>query len=99
MSTDLCETDFVGTAARLKADPVSVPWPDRCELARRLGEALSAGHDRSDAMALVQLLARDSKWEVRAEIAQLLPVVSDTDFQELAPLLAGDCNHSCPWSS
>ena len=79
--------------AGLQANPESIPWADRVRMvADLLG---SAGRGRAlapDASALARLLAIDSKWEVRKEVADHLHKLGESDFAALAAILTQDDN-------
>ena len=89
------ETQNLDTAAALRTlrtDPAAMPWHERFELARQLGDMLRAGEATRQLVSLVKLLARDAKWEVRAAIADALLFVPDAAFDDLARALAADSN-------
>lgn len=77
---------------RLKRGHDAMPWPERRNLVRHLGQAITQGTARRVVLTLVQLLARDSKWEVRQEVAHLLLALPPADFQVLAGYLSTDPN-------
>lgn len=63
-------TDLSRTASLLSFQPESGPWKERAEYARRAGDALAAGHEIEAAADLLSILADDSNWRVRHEVAQ-----------------------------
>lgn len=79
--------------AALTADRNAFPWSRRAQLARDAALLLSPGQTApSPASALLRLLAGDTKWEVRKEVADALHVLPDSDFALLSAQLADDEN-------
>ncbi len=78
--------------AQLKQGRDTMAWPQRRDLVRQLGQSLADGTARRVMLALLHLLAKDSKWEVRQEVAHILLALPATDFQTLAFQLSGDTN-------
>ena len=65
---------------------------ERRRLVQQIAEALAQG-DRSEAvLQLLHLLAADAKWEVRSDVAVLLPLLPDREFVRLAAMLSEDPN-------
>jgi len=92
MSDTSGQRELAEVLARLESDRGAIPWPQRRSLAASLGEALVKADQRDIAIQLVHLLAHDSKWEVRREIASLLPSLPDDEFAPLAARLTQDVN-------
>lgn len=78
--------------SRLRADPESLPWPERQALVRILVETAEAEGVSETHVALLHLLAEARKWEVRKEVADALLLVPEEDFPRLAAKLSGDSN-------
>jgi len=72
--------------------PTEIQWSDRLEVARSLGKALAKGNTKRQSIKLLWDLAEDSKWEVRREVARLLPHVPNDEFPRLAVRLSKDEN-------
>lgn len=80
---------------RLGANREAMPWEQRRECARMLMAAFKAGGivDREAVLVpLLNLLAADSKWEVRKAIADDLHLVRQVDYDRLAEQLCQDAN-------
>jgi len=92
MSVEANDTTFRDALSRLQGGANAIPWSERRDLGRALGDALTAGTATDAALALAHQLAGDPKWEVRDAIADLLPVVPSDDFSRLAMQLAEDSN-------
>lgn len=86
------DTTFRDALAQLQAGASAVPWSQRRELGRALGEALATGSTTDAALTLTHQLAADPKWEVRSTVADLLPLVPDDDFCRLSVRLVADSN-------
>jgi len=84
--------ELAAQLARLEASQSALPWPERRLLAASLHTALLATDDRAVPLRLVQVLADDPKWEVRKEIAALLPHLPDAEFAPIAAKLTEDSN-------
>jgi hypothetical protein len=80
MKLDTQNFDADAVLRALRADPAAMPWNERFELARQVCDALQAGEANRQILALVKLFARDSKWEVRAAIADTLLSVPGSTF-------------------
>jgi signal transduction histidine kinase len=92
MSTRLVQCDLAQSLSSLESNRDEIPWGQRRDLAAGLGDALADPNRRELAVRLVQALADDTKWEVRMEIALLLPALPDDDFFPLAANLTQDSN-------
>lgn len=64
------QTDLAQVASLLSFQPEEGTWEERLEYARRAGEALAAGQQRAAAADILSILADDSHWRVRQEVAQ-----------------------------
>ncbi len=78
--------------AKLQAGREAISWPERREVAQAASQALEAGEHVDTALALAYLLAEDAKWEVRKDVADLLPLAPGEHFAKLAAKLAEDSN-------
>jgi signal transduction histidine kinase len=79
--------------AALTAERNAFPWSRRAQFVRDAALLLSPGQTApSSASALLRLLAGDTKWEVRKEVADALHVLPDADFALLSAQLADDEN-------
>jgi signal transduction histidine kinase len=79
--------------AELRADRDSISWRNRISLVNGLlGDASRVRTLSPAASELLRLLAADSKWEVRKEIADHLPKLGDSDFATFAAILTDDDN-------
>lgn len=74
----------------LDEDAKAIPLEQRRQLAQSLTEPAAAGDEF--ALRLVYLLANDPEFEVRADIAQLLRVLPQSDVEALLPVLSNDAN-------
>jgi len=84
--TDLC--------ARLQTDPESISWSEKVAAVAKLTEGLG-WRDKlpKQAAGALPLLAGDGKWEVRKAVADILHLVPDPHFEELAARLSQDNHH------
>lgn len=80
--------------AKLQSDPDSIPWTEKVAAATKLTAGLG-WKDKlpPQAATVLTLLAGDSKWEVRKAVADLLHLVPESHFAELAALLGADSHH------
>ena len=80
--------------AKLQSDPDSIPWAEKATAAARLTEGLG-WKDKlpPQAATVLGLLAADAKWEVRKAVADMLHLVPESHFAELAAQLGGDSHH------
>ncbi|MCI0333340.1 MAG: sensor histidine kinase [Planctomycetes bacterium] len=78
--------------SRLESDSGTVPWTDRRSIAASLRDELTKSDKRTTVIRLACALADDPKWEVRKEIASLLPSLPDDEFAPLAAKLTEDSN-------
>ena len=74
----------------LQANREAIAWAERRDLAASLADALDDSQCAETALAIVHILANDSKPEVRKEVADLLLKVPDDDFNKLAARLSED---------
>ncbi len=79
---------------RLQDDPDSLPWSEKVAAASTLTEGLG-WNDKlpRQTAAVLGLLAEDSKWEVRKAVADVLHLVPESHFNELAAQLCADSHH------
>lgn len=84
--------DFQAALDRLTANAEASPWPERLVMVKALADALADRGPNEIASQVLLLLADDAKWEVRKEVAECLPLVSDDDFPRLAAKLSKDSN-------
>jgi len=92
MHTDSREQrpDFGKLTRQLRAERDSIPWRERRRLVAAIREALQYGPMTHSMLDMVHLLSDDPKWEVRAEVANLLPLLPDKDRSELAAKFSRD---------
>ena len=79
---------------RLRGDP-PLEWPERAEVADQAGDRLCSGASSEEtfvAVEILRLLADDTKWEVRKEVADALMHLRTHEFDVLIARLAGDSN-------
>ena len=77
---------------QLQGGSNAIPWWERRNLAQSMSESFVVGTASETAFLLVNLLAKDPKWEVRVTIAELLPVLPEADSKRLTELLLADSN-------
>ena len=79
--------------AELRADPHAIPWRERVRLAGDLlGGVLRTRPLPPASSELLRLLAADTKWEVRKQVADNIHKLSESDFVVFAGLLSDDDN-------
>ncbi len=76
----------------LRANPDALSWPERLGLARSLANRLRTEHHSASAEALAEILAIDSKPEVRQAVAKSLHLFDDDLLARLASRLEDDPN-------
>jgi len=76
----------------LRASPEALPWPERRELARSLGERLRDEHPPPWLGPLAEVLAADPKPEVRQAIANSLHLFDERSLARLGAKLSEDSN-------
>lgn len=79
---------------RLQNEPESLLWSEKVAAASMLTEGLG-WNDKlpRQKAAVLGLLAEDAKWEVRKAVADVLHLVPESHFNELAAQLCGDSHH------
>ncbi|MFM7926871.1 MAG: hypothetical protein ACKO9Q_04090, partial [Pirellula sp.] len=77
---------------QLQGGANAIPWWERKSLAQGMTESFVVGTASETAFLLVALLAKDPKWEVRAAIADLLPVLPEAESKRLTDQLMADSN-------
>ena len=77
---------------QLQGGADAIPWWERKSLAQGMTESFVVGTASETAFLLVALLAKDPKWEVRAAIADLLPVLPEAESKRLTDQLMADSN-------
>lgn len=82
--------DWSAIARRLEADPDSIRWRDRESLLIDHAEAFGSPTD--EMLDVLEILARDAKWEVRQRVAELLDRLPEESFGNLAAQLSEDQN-------
>ena len=92
MSAAPKQCDLLKVLADLESGEDIIPWTERRALAVSLGKSLQQAEDRDLALRLFHVMADDPKWEVRKEIACLLPFLPDDEFAPLAAKLTEDLN-------
>jgi signal transduction histidine kinase len=93
MSPPAGKSRFADVLARLQAGPDALAVSDRRDLVKAIADALRGGDSQDKALVqLLYQLAGDSKWEVRQDLADILPLVPDEHFAALAAQLVQDDN-------
>ena len=87
--TNTIELEFINV---LKEGTQNLPWAQRRDLAQQVTEALAEGDRCEPVLQLVHLLATDDKWEIRSDMAALLPLLPDRELVRLAAVLSEDTN-------
>lgn len=88
--TEAAPANWTAILARLHADPHAIPWRRR--------EALLTDHAEDftrptpEMLLILELLARDSRWEVRRRVAELLCQLPEEIYPRLAARLSEDSN-------
>lgn len=82
--------DWPSVAQQLADDPESIPWRDRESLLTSQAEAFNSPSD--EMLAVLEILSRDSRWEVRRSVAELLARLPEELFSTLAAQLSEDQN-------
>lgn len=79
--------------AALQTDRDSIEWTERAALVDTVLDGSSRARQLpASALALIELLASDPKWEVRKSVAANLHKLSENDFAGLAAKLTSDDN-------
>lgn len=78
--------------AALRASPDALPWHQRVQLVEGLHDRLASPTVALTAQALVELLVRDPKPEVRQAVAKLLPLLPEDVYSGLRSRLEQDDN-------
>jgi len=89
-SAEASSVDLTEALARLRADRDSIPWPQRRQVVARIAGPLAEGQAGEPFRSLLLLLAEDSKWEVRKDVADALATIPDNDLAVLAEKLRDD---------
>jgi len=93
MSLPAGKSRFADALASVQAGPDVLAAADRRELVKAIADALRGGDCRDKVLKeLLYQLARDTKWEVRQDLADILPLVPDEYFTALAAQLVQDDN-------
>lgn len=82
--------DWRHVADKLRRDPATLGWPERLSLLMDHAGEFSSATD--EMLAVLDLLAGDPKWEVRRQVAELLPQLPEDAFNRLAARLTEDEN-------
>lgn len=85
-------SDVTSALDALRSEPEVLAWPQRRDVARSLAQKLRGEMPVESLMDAVEVLARDSKPEVRQVIASLLHLVDDAAFARLGAMLLEDTN-------
>jgi len=84
---------FADALTRIQANPDALPVAERRGLVKAMADAFRDGGDQDKALVpLLYQLAEDPKWEVRQDLADILPFVPDEHFVDLAARLTLDDN-------
>ena len=82
--------DWSAVARQLAEDPEAIPWRARESLLISQAEAFNSPSD--EMLAALAILARDTRWEVRRSVAELLARLPEESFSGLAAMLSEDLN-------
>ncbi|MFV0442081.1 MAG: ATP-binding protein [Planctomycetaceae bacterium] len=82
--------DWNHVANELRRDPATLAWPERLSLLTDHAGEFSSATD--EMLAVLDLLTGDPKWEVRRQVAELLPQLPEDAFNRLAARLTEDEN-------
>lgn len=82
--------DWLHVADELRRDPATLAWPEKLSLLTDHAGEFSSATD--EMLAVLDLLAGDAKWEVRRQVAELLPQLPEDAFNRLAARLTEDEN-------
>jgi len=85
-------SDPAAALAELRASPGALPWPERRRLARSIAEHLRGEKPAPLLLPLVEILATDSKPEVRQAIANSLHLFDEGTLAKLGAKLSEDSN-------
>ncbi|GIX04981.1 MAG: hypothetical protein KatS3mg114_0850 [Planctomycetaceae bacterium] len=80
--------DWHHVADELRRDPAVLAWPSKALAADGHAGEFSSATD--EMLAILDLLTGDPKWEVRRQVAELLPQLSEDVFNRLAARLTED---------
>jgi signal transduction histidine kinase len=86
------DTDFGRILTQLRQSPEVMTWATRREVTQLVALALADGNRSESILQLVYLLASDSKWEVRTDVADLLLLLPEDHFTRVAATLTDDTN-------
>lgn len=86
------EIDIVKINENLLATVEAMNWNERRRLIVLLADQIRNGDLKEEIVQLIQRLADDSKWEVRKEIANLIPHLTDQRFHDVIVKLLSDSN-------
>ena len=86
------EFDAQEIAEQLRTSPDFMAWPDRIELVKQVIARISAEGASTGLLDALSLLAEDTKWEVRKEVADSLLQIPEEQFARFVSLLVDDSN-------
>src|SRR4029079_15002684 len=86
------DADYPEILKKLRADPNAIHWSKRQELANSLTRTFESKKGDGTALALVYLLAGDSKWEVRKGIGNVLSSLPEDAQVKLIAQMSADSN-------
>jgi signal transduction histidine kinase len=80
--------------ARLQTEPEGIPWLEKVAAVASLTEGLGWREKLpTHAATALNLLAKDTKWEVRKAVADIIHLVPEPHFEDLAASLCQDIHH------
>ena len=82
--------DWSAVTQQLADDPESIPWRARESLLISQAESFNSPSD--EMLAVLEILSRDTRWEVRRSVAELLARLPEELFSALAAQLSEDQN-------
>ena len=83
---------LTATLKALRQDRQSLSWPERARVAGNLQDQLQREGASPESLAVLDLLAKDPKPEVRHAVALLLPLLPDAAFERLKGRMDRDDN-------
>jgi signal transduction histidine kinase len=89
-SVEASSVDLTEALVRLRTDRDAVPWPQRRKIVVRIAGPLAEGQAGEPFRSLLLLLAEDSKWEVRKDVADALATIPDNDLAVLTDKFLND---------
>lgn len=86
------ERDILEVNEDLLATVETMHWSEKRNLATTLADQVTDGDLREEIVSLIHMLADDPKWEVRQEVAKLIPFLAEERFRCVIDRLLNDSN-------